>query len=498
MADVSKIKAKHKSFIANEQIWKFLWESYEGGQTYIKGGNQGMQAEGTGVTTVVDTSSNLVKHPRESVGVYSRRQARAYYINYCGAIIDTYLSHLNREDPIIEVDHVAWDKFIKDVNRRGDSLKEFRMEIEVAAMVIGHTYILVDKPLIEAETLREEIEDGLPFFTHIYAWELIDWQLDSFGKPYWVKIIERDTARTDPLEGSKDPKPAYKIWTRQTWLLYNNEGEFLDGGDHNLGVVPIVVVKNRRSKANSFQGISAINDIAYINKRIFNLGSLIDEFAYGAAFPMLVNPAGDSEKSASLDVSGTVIFDFPDTAKHPPKWLSPPTDPLEFLSLEINGSIKEIQRLARLEAGFSEKKSANQSGVSKSFDWHSTATVLAEKADNFEEGEGNAIRLWLAWLDRPDTEFEIDYPDEFDIKAFEKDLEEALTIQTMKISKTYEAEVLKRVVKKHLPKLPEAELNTIILEIGEGVAKRFEDDDFESNLNNDIKNPPSDKEGESK
>jgi len=330
----------------------------------------------------------------------------------------------------------------------------------------------------------------MPFFTLLPPESVVDWQLDAFGKPFWIKIREVDAQESDPTKDNafETKHHRFKIWTRTDWRLFDGDGNQIATGEHGLGEVPIVIVKNRKMKFNPFMGVSAINDIAFINKRIFNLGSLIDEFAYSSAFPMVKMPVTIGQKGGITDVGGTTIFDYPDTSRHAPEFMSPPTEPLEFLAVEVATSIKEIQRLARLEAGFNTDAKAVASGISKSFDWQSTSAVLSEKADAFEEAETSAIRLWHKWLEIDNAEFEVDYPDEFNTKSLSNDLEEALVIQTMQISPSYETEVLKRIVAKHLPKLPEAEALKIIDEIIEQTEKRFDDSNFTSELDEEINN----------
>ena len=427
----------HRDYDANRGLWDFFWQSYEGGAEYITGGN-------------------LIQHSREDATVYQRRQERAFYVNYCSAIIDTYIAHLNKQAPIVDVPKPAgaWAEFVSDVNNRNDSLFEFRREVQAAAMALGQTFIVVDKPNSDAISLADEIESGSPFFIHYYPWDVVDWDTDEYGMPYWVKLKETDkSVASDPFEENGGDNIRYKIWFRDRWTLIDSDGKSIATGDNPLGEVPIVPVLNRKKKQSPFSGISALNDIAYLNKRIFNLGSLIDQFAFNAAFPMLRNPQVPGGESGDISISERTIFEYPDSASHPPEWMSPPTEPLKFLSEEIGSTIKEIQRLARLEAGFDLKPSQQQSGVSKAFDWLSTSTVLAEKADNFEEAERNAVRLWLKWQGMEDAAFTVDYPDEFDVKTLGQEIEEAVQLKSLMVSPTFEAELMKRLAKKALPKV---------------------------------------------
>ena len=286
-------KKRHGDYEASKGLWDFFYQSYEGGANYIEGGN-------------------LIQHPREDTTVYNRRKERAYYVNYCGAIIDTYIAHLNKQPPIVSVPKPAgaWAEFSRDVNRRNDSLQEFRREVQVAAMVLGQTFIAVDKPDSEALSLAEEIETGAPFFVHYYPWDVVDWDLDEFGKPYWVKLLEVDrSVPSSPFEKQAGGKVLYKIWFRDSWSLLNSDGKVVSTGENPLGEVPIVPVLNRKKLGKSMTGISALNDIAYLNKRIFNLGSLIDQFAFSAAFPMLRNPQVAGGESGDISVSERTVFE---------------------------------------------------------------------------------------------------------------------------------------------------------------------------------------------
>ena len=166
--------------------------------------------------------------------------------------------------------------------------------------------------------------------------------------------------------------------------------------------------------------------------------------------------------------------------------MSPPTEPMEFLSGEIQDSISEMHRLARTEAGFDLRKRQNESGVSKSFDWLSTAAVLSEKARNFEEAEGSMIRLWQKWQDDEKSKFEVAYSDTFDVKTLERDLDDVMTMQTMEISPTFEADQLKHLVRKSDPNLTETELEVIDAEIEESVNSKFEERAFVKDAKNQL------------
>jgi len=495
MPDLTTLTKKHPDYIHFHREWEFFWQSFEGGQEYIHGGRGTFDFDGEDILPAKSTleaggfqRANLVRHKRESDRTYKDRIRRAFYLNYCGAIIDTYISHLNKQAPITETTKVAnWDKFSTDVNRRGDSMVEFRHDFQAAAMVLGHCFILVDKPRGEATSAADEIERGLlPFYTLYYPWDIWDWQLDRFGEPFWVKIVERADTRRNPIDEERGNRlnRRFKIWTREAWISYNEEGNIDGHGEHNLGKVPLVPVYNRKRQRSRFLGVSAINDIAYVNRRIFNLGSLIDEFAYRACFPMLINPIQMGENNSELEISETLIMDFPDTARHPPDWLAPPTAPMEFLAREIETSEQKIYRLARLEAGFEARSKQPASGISKAFDWMETSTVLSQKADNFEEGENRAAQLWLDWMGNKTGSIIVEYPDTFDVKTLEKDLDDASELSSLFISEALMERVFNKLVEKIDPKIPPEERAKIREQIKQSVKATFDEHNFAAILTN--------------
>ncbi len=487
--DNKVLQTKHPDYVKFVNEWHFFWQSFEGGQEYIHGGVDVLGDDILPKSHGLDNQGNLIRHKRESDTTFNARLKRAFYLNYCGAIIDTYISHLNKQPPLVEAKGVTnWDDFAKNVNRRGDSLVEFRHDVQTAACALGHCFILVDKPQEQAVSMADEIDRGLlPFYTLYYPWDIWDWQLDRFGEPWWVKVVEQSDKRINPISidsiNTRHNK-RFKIWTRTAWIAYDEQGKIESFGEHNLGQVPIVPVYNRKRQRSRFLGISAINDIAYVNRRIFNLGSLIDEFAYRACFPMLRQPIAMGDNKSTIEVSETLIMDFPDTAKHPPEWITPPTEPMEFLAQEIETSEAKIYRLARLEAGFKPKQQQQAaSGISKAFDWHETDNVLSQKADNFEEAETKAARLFVKWMDSR-GEVIVDYPDNFDIKSLERDLEDATELSALFISETLLMRVYNKLVDKIDPKIPEDERAKIRTEIGVAVKATFDEHNFASTLTN--------------
>jgi hypothetical protein len=92
--------------------WRFYLDSYEGGDDYVRG-------------------SYLFRHLKEDEESFEDRRARAYYYNFCRAVIDTYIAHLFRKSPGIfreTQENAAWARFLANVDRKGNDMTTFMQE----------------------------------------------------------------------------------------------------------------------------------------------------------------------------------------------------------------------------------------------------------------------------------------------------------------------------------------------------------------------------------
>ena len=78
-----ELESTHPLYDSLRDEWLFQIRSYFGGKSYKEG-------------------NYLLQHPFESSANYARRKATSYYYNYCGPIVDIFVSHLFRKDAIRE------------------------------------------------------------------------------------------------------------------------------------------------------------------------------------------------------------------------------------------------------------------------------------------------------------------------------------------------------------------------------------------------------------
>ncbi|MEE8573959.1 MAG: phage portal protein [Thermodesulfobacteriota bacterium] len=451
-----ELEKTHPDYDALVGEWQFFIRSYFGGKIY-KDGNY------------------LIQHPFESTTNYKRRSEISYYYNYCAPIADLFVSHLFRKEAEKDFGSFSGDPlftaFINDADLEGSSLKQFMREAQRFASVYGRVSIVVDKPKVTGLTVAEAKEHDLrPYLSLITPENLVDWHYTRLtsGKPVLesVKIKETETR--------------YRIWTREAWWLWekdkgSNEVVLLDSGEHNLGVVPVVTLYNKRS-GRKMLGVSDIQDIADINKNIYYLCSDAKEIIENTAFPMLALPYEKvgAEEERLVGPRNILQFD-PTEPGAKPYWLEAPHSSLTEIREWVKQDINEIHRIAKMGGVKATEERSARSGVALELEFQQLHATLSEKADNIEEAETEVLKLFARWQG---SEFDglIDYPDDFSVRDLDRDLDRVIKAISLPVSSvTLRRELQKKIARIAMPKLDEQTRQKITEEIeGANLGERDE------------------------
>jgi hypothetical protein len=222
---------------------------------------------------------------------YNARLLNTPLQNHCASIISVYLSFLFRQD--IERNFGSWEgqadveSFLMDADYEGRTFDAFMKEVAQWASVFGHTWILMTKPNIGAQTLGQEQEAGVrPYVNCVSPLVVNDWtwerNLNGSYDLVYIKYIE------EVLENMT----IVKEWTPteiRTHVLDDErkEAHVKSIEPNTLGMIPAVQVYNRKSLVKG-QGVSDINDIADVQRMIYNLTSEIEQSIRLDGHPTLV------------------------------------------------------------------------------------------------------------------------------------------------------------------------------------------------------------------
>jgi len=429
-------------FKNGKEALELYLRSYECGATYLAGGY-------------------LFPHQRETPADYKYRKKRAVPPGFAKAVINTYKSLISRTKPSRTWSGDEFGEFLEDVDKRGTNISNFMLENAFPiSQATGMTWILVDQPVVpdltdstgETRKLTEADRIALgirPYLIEYDGTQIINWQFDGFGKLEWV------TVRTGIKKNT-----TYKVWDRWDWTTYDADGTKIDTGFHNLGEVPFVILYNDRSVFDRNIGLSAISNIAYLNREIFNLVSLLQEFMYKQCFNFLA-----LDKSL-LTEEGIAVLGSSNAIPVPPggfapMYVSPPSAPAQFLMDQIKDDINRIYQEAGLVDQSAQQVAQAQSGIARAFVFHNTNTLLGKKARNLEEAEMGIAHLYELYTGQ-NVKYTVDYADNFDIKDATAELDEVVKFLSLRINsselKRFRA---KQMVDRLMPQLTEEQRDAV-------------------------------------
>lgn len=479
------VEKPHKLFLDYHDYWTFLLNSYEGGVDYCNAFISGTGSASRGLLNYVtrafkifagskeiksNYSGNLFMHPKERDVDYNDRLKMSYYYNFCAPIIDIYTDHLFKQPINVDYKNIQGDVEMRreNIDNKQGSIDEFRKEAADLAQVYGHIYVIIDSPKYNGnvKTRQDIIDNNLfPYFTFHHPQNIINWALDEFGFPYWILVREISDINSNPFNYDKNATENYKyrLWTRTEWVLYDSEYNELERNIHGLGMVPIVCIFDKQSKkVRSFLGISAIADIAFIARDIYNSCSELKQILRDQTFAFLAVQGTSSEyDELSVGTSKGLLYP-PD--RNAPLYISPPTGNAEVYFRHIDRQVSKIFQLAKLEGGSvqaPEQSAVMQSGVSKAWDFNQTNSALSKKAGNLEDGEMKLWQVFAKWL-KKEFDGSVEYPHEFSIQSLREDLDECEKEMRLNMGAEFNKEVKKAIIKKKFPRMNDTDINRLV------------------------------------
>lgn len=389
--------------------WKFMFESYIGGEEYRQG-------------------RHLTKYQLETDSEYNARLRLTPLENHCKSVVSVYNSFLFREDPDREFNSLYGiseiEEFLKDADLEGRSLDAFMKDVATWSAVFGHAWIIMAKPNVGAQTRADEIAMGVrPYLSLLTPMTVLDWswQRDNMGRYQlsYLKYLE---------EVNGDVKTIKEWWPDQvrTVVIDTYEEKFIDDviEENQLGIIPAVIAYNARSTVRGI-GISAISDIADAQKMIYNATSEAMQSIQLDSHPSLVKTP---ETQAGVG-AGAII--------HMPENLDAGLKPyvLDFAGASIDNilatikhTIESIDKMANTGA-VRATESRTLSGVAMQTEFSLLNARLSEMADNLELAEEQMWRLFCLYQDY-EYDVEIEYPGSFNIRDNEMEIKQLQTART--------------------------------------------------------------------
>ena len=383
----------HPLWNANIQRWRYLSDSFTGGNDYRRG-------------------EYLTKYIMEDGGEYSQRLANTPLDNHCKSVIDTYNAFLFRKPPYRDYGSIDNDpaliNFLEDADLEGRTFDAFMRDVSTQASIYGMSWVVIDRPNTQVGTRAEELQQGIrPYVSLITPQNVINWdyqrQPNGLQKLSMVHILESIT----------DDVAVFKEYTAELITTYrqhkDTEAEIIDQMINPLGEVPVVCVYAQRSEHKGV-GVSDIADISDGQKAIYNELSEIEALIRLQNHPSLVMPQGtDAQAGAGAIITLEQGMD----PGLKPYLLQPSGASIESLLKSIDSKVNSINRMANM-GGVRNTVTTAMSGIALETEFQLLNARLAQKADNLELAEEQIWRIWASWQGQT-WDGTIEYPDTFNI-----------------------------------------------------------------------------------
>ena len=411
-ADVSSVGSTNILYNDYQKRWKYLLESYVGGEEYRQAGH-------------------LTRYQLETDAEYAARLRATPLDNHCKSVVSVYNSFLFRKCPMRDFGMLEGtpelDSFMRDADMDGQSLDQFMKDVSTWANVFGHCWIVMAKPNLGAVTRADEMISGVrPYVSLITPMTMLDWSWSrSPNGRYELDGIKY-------IEDVNGDIRTVKQWTKtevRTWVYREGSDEIQSDviEPNGLGKIPAVIAYNGRSTVRGI-GVSSIADIADAQRFIYNATSEIDQSIRLDSHPSLVKTP---ETQAGIG-AGSLI--------HMPENLDPGLKPyiLEFsgasvqaIQAAIRQTIESIDKMANTGA-VRATESKSMSGVAMQTEFQLLNARLSEMADNFELAEE---QLWKLYAEYQGYSWDgsIEYPSSFNIQDTSN---EFVQLQTAKSAAT--------------------------------------------------------------
>lgn len=426
---------------------EFFEYSYAGGKEYVEQGY-------------------LQKHERETLEAFRRRCAESVFVNFCAPIVDLYNAHLfrakvSRDFGLIGMNKL-FERFAADADFEGNDYETCIKGIVERGSVYGIFGVIVDKPALAAASLAEELANDVRPYLAMYEPEDIwdfKFQRVGGGRP---QLIELTLAEDDDQIRVWKPD-VVELWEQKAG---DTEPKFLSSVPNSLGEIPFVLHKNRAS-FDKFESTSDVADIAYINRRIYQLDSAAFEIIEGAAFPLIEIPAdsipqgsgkpdafGEHPTDIEIGTGNGVVRQAGDSVGH--RYIEPTHTSLSLMLQWRDALIADLHQVARAAHTTAKADKSAQSGVALEIEFQQLNALLCDKGQSAATTETRILRLVAKWLG---VEFDgsVEYAENFGVRDLAHDIETAIAAKSVVASPTFAAEMGKEIARRMLgDDLPEA------------------------------------------
>jgi hypothetical protein len=429
------VDRRHPDYERFKHHWKFCECTYEGGRDWF--------------------NANIHPYLKEGTREYTDRLKRAYRFNHTKEVVALVTKYIFKAGVVRNTDDApaALKQFWTQACLDGSPIDVLMKRVSDWTSINGRVWMVVDSKASQGTISKADEKKG---DTRIYSYlvkqnDVLDFSKDEMGKFNWVlyRMAHRDDA--DPLNSSGTINPRYMLWTREEWILLEEQPApgnnkdlqssvvlvvdtsnnpvvqqvagmavtvTLDSrvpknrkivqvarGENTIGEVPVFYVDHLENEE-PYGPPGLIDDIAYLDRAVANYLSNIDAIIQDQTFSQLAMPAqglmpGEEAYNKMLEMGTKRIFLYDGESQRPPEYLVPDAAQAQLIVAVIKMIIGEIYHSIGMAGERTKQDNAmgidNSSGVAKAYDFDRMNALLAAKADMLQRAEERLSYLVLRW-----------------------------------------------------------------------------------------------------
>lgn len=421
-----KLNTEHPDFTAMKHKYQKWDDFYQGGEL------------------VENNLSYMPRHPYETEKQYKIRQERATYRNHAAPIVTVFSSSIWDKVPLRGLPSEL-NEIQEDVDRNNTSANQFFKSVTDKSAARGIHFVFVGSPESKAQTKAEAKANGIrPFFVDVPVISLIDWGFDEKGILDYIVIHQSVEINSTPFE-EHEFQDQYWLWTKDKWEIWvedeKDEGEKIDEGKNPLGVIPIVPFIFE--KHTEMTGISCLDDVISLCKRVFMRDSELDKSLFDAAVEIVCFFGFESDELEEFTMSSSNGARSANTEANI-SFAAPTGRAFNALETAIANDERSIREIA-LRMVRPDSKQV-ESADSKKEDRRQLDSQLKRFAQNMSDGESNCWRLVAKWLN-VQGDISVKYNDNFDTEKITSELTK--TFNEMRRNKDISRETFWQILKEN-------------------------------------------------
>ena len=439
---MQNINLEHPEYAAKKAMWRKYRDLYAGGEQLKN-----------------NAAEYLTPRQKEPIEVYSERLSKVFYENYVGSIIDWYAATLFRREPELhmEGDNTSardfFNEFTEDCDLKGTNLSDFFRRQLIETLVTGGSLVLVDFPRQSTKPGNRAEEDATgtsrAYLVDYSVESLINWSLDSRGNYEWVILRSSYLRKDDEQTDTYRKETIWRYYDKTNFRVYRQTAErdapieLIDEGLHALAAQARVPLFDMRVS----EGLWLMNKAGLLQLEHFNKSNAL---SWALSMGLFAAPVVYSERDWSQIVGESYYIQLGPNDRF--GWTEPEGHVYQIAADNLSRLQEEIYRVCYLmsQAHGSTSSNAAQSGLSKMRDFAITQEVLRAYGDAVKDSLKRVLRA-IESARQDGLNLDVSGLDEFDIRDFSTDLEDAVRLLSLNIqSQTLRKQVLKRLAYKYL------------------------------------------------